>query len=218
MGEYMDFMLNGELQFLKRTSSEDKKDLVNKEKMKDMEQSKSEYLSQNTEMLTPERAVSPDLAAAIAEAMGTSEVPFAEEPVMDQAAIVAAAFRMSDDAEAAASDQAIEFSVSQYDNELQEMKAKAMREQEATRLDQEESEVATDTNKETDDDDGKQETETEESADAEPKEDALEEAAGTTKPTIDEAAIDTAISAASSEDSTSENEEEDTEFADAASA
>lgn len=90
--EYMDFMLNGELQFLKRTVSEDKKELVNEERLKDMEQSKSEYMSQRTEMPTPERAVSPDLAAAIAEAMGTSEVTFAEEPGMDQAAVVAAAF------------------------------------------------------------------------------------------------------------------------------
>ncbi|KAL3790497.1 hypothetical protein ACHAW5_005093 [Stephanodiscus triporus] len=43
--EYMDFMLNGELAFLKRTVSEDKCDLVNEEKMQAMQSKMAEFIS-----------------------------------------------------------------------------------------------------------------------------------------------------------------------------
>merc|ERR1712032_83002 len=43
--EYMDFMLNGELRFLKRTASEDECELVNEEKLENMERKKNEYVA-----------------------------------------------------------------------------------------------------------------------------------------------------------------------------
>lgn len=45
--EYMDFMLNGELKFLKKTASEEECDLVNEQKADAMEGKKNEYLAVN---------------------------------------------------------------------------------------------------------------------------------------------------------------------------
>ena len=47
--EYMDFMLNGELNFLKKTASEDGQTLVTQAKKDEMEKKKSEFLNKDTE-------------------------------------------------------------------------------------------------------------------------------------------------------------------------
>merc|ERR1719464_1961121 len=127
--EYMDFMLHGELQFLKRTVSEDKMEMVNEKKMEDMEHLKSEYISQRTELPPPEKKVSPDLAAAIAEAMQASETSIAEEKEMDTTAVTTAVFGTAEklDGEVSASpasteEEVIEFSMSQYDKDVKQMK------------------------------------------------------------------------------------------------
>ena len=43
--EYMDFMLNGELRFVKRTASKDEKELVKEDKMRAMHERKEGYLA-----------------------------------------------------------------------------------------------------------------------------------------------------------------------------
>jgi hypothetical protein len=45
--EYMDFMLNGELKFLKRTPSEQERELVNEMNAEDMEEKKQQYLNKD---------------------------------------------------------------------------------------------------------------------------------------------------------------------------
>ena len=53
--EYMDFMLNGELQFLKRTASEDEHPLVNERKIEEMESLRNTYkMSKNIKRMNNE--------------------------------------------------------------------------------------------------------------------------------------------------------------------
>jgi hypothetical protein len=52
--EYMDFMLNGELKFLKRTASEQERELVNEMNAMDMEEKKRQFLNKDDEEETEE--------------------------------------------------------------------------------------------------------------------------------------------------------------------
>jgi len=62
--EYMNFMLNGELNFLKKTASEDGQTLVTQAKKDEMEEKKSEFLNKDTESTDPVEETS-----ALAEAV-----------------------------------------------------------------------------------------------------------------------------------------------------
>jgi len=79
--DYMDFMLNGELKFLKRTDSEDACNIVNEQKKDDMDRMMQTYLNER-----PQEVEQMQLAKAAEDAA----VP--EVGVPDQAAVVAAAF------------------------------------------------------------------------------------------------------------------------------
>merc|ERR1712194_334938 len=57
--EYMNFMLNGELSFLKKTGSKDETEPANEGKVEDAEQSQSEDVGQRAAISIVEQAASP---------------------------------------------------------------------------------------------------------------------------------------------------------------
>lgn len=79
--EYMDFMLNGELQFLKRTSSEEACELVNKDKMEDMEKTMQAYQEARPDKEDAPKDGTDEQADVIAAAFGNKvEEEEAEDP------------------------------------------------------------------------------------------------------------------------------------------
>ena len=190
--EFMDFMLNGELAFLKRTDSEDKCDLVKEEKMEAMRSKMAEFMSKTvTEEAEPSENANKDDAQ--------------DEEDLDNAALAEA--KEAEPSEDAAKDDAQD--KEDLDDATLTEAANAIRE--AMRA----AQIATSTQ-----DDGEDDDEDEEETDSEEEEsdnigvvgaekvDAVD--AGFETPDeaeVDEEEIDAAISAASSEDSESSQDE-----------
>lgn len=89
--EYMDFMLNGELQFLKRTASEDECPLVQEDKQESMERMKQEYFENKEEETGDVEAEEEEAAEEVSAGEETSETAGApNEPAIVEEEVDAA--------------------------------------------------------------------------------------------------------------------------------
>jgi len=199
--EYMDFMLNGELKFLKRTTSEDACDLVNKQKMDDMEDKKNEHLVENPmpEVVLPEEEGEEPATPKEEEDDFVGDIVEEEEEVADKPA----AIEEDDEKSVASAIDADADDDSDEESEEQAAEDAALEEAaEAVKAAMRAAENAIDDNEDSDAED----------EDSTPPRLVASNDAGYETPASqeeeDDAAIDAAISAASSEDSEDPREAE----------
>lgn len=197
--EYMDFMLNGELQFLKRTNSEEACELVNKDKMEDMERTMQAYMDARPEEEDAPKDGTDDQADVIAAAFGNK---VEEEEAQDEGADKLAVTDQVDEAETG---EATNIAAGKEDKEEEEISEEDMDDaalEEAANAVKEamkaaENAIEQDGGEDHDEDGREEESDEEEEAAAD---DGYE-----TPAEGDDADIDAAISAASSDE---EDEEE----------